>query len=351
MNRQRRLWAQVTGHLFDELVGIHHRAHTAFGHKLGCTHAFPLFQGKRSNRTIFYNAEYHSSGKLRRGVLFITTGSNARPASSEQWSIGRGWGQWSPDPKHLERLARRVYDAVADEWNIDLAPLKIPIKLVDWINGLAMEFAHRSSLPPDHPVLTKCLQRIFVRGGHETVGQRDYELPHEGLGGDLAAYALAACRIRVDLHWEQVFAMPGNLAAAWPKAPQLWIDLAPEANEGAALGFPPPYHHADNLPPGGIQLALYPRPGDGNSVDNALRIAADLTSPSLYQTIDTFPSPKYDSDLASWRETLHAIGRSGHYGNEIWNLTQPDTLEATRQTVKAWDRTFSRWGKALIKSA
>ena len=74
MNRERRLWAQVMGHLLDELIGIHQRAHAAFGHKLGLNHAFPLFQGKRWNRTIVYNAEYDSSGKLRRGVLFITTG-------------------------------------------------------------------------------------------------------------------------------------------------------------------------------------------------------------------------------------------------------------------------------------
>lgn len=350
MNRERRLWAQVMGHLLDELIGIHQRAHAAFGHKLGLNHAFPLFQGKRWNRTIVYNAEYDSSGKLRRGVLFITTGTSARPASSDQWSIGRGWRHWSPTPKHLERIARQIYDAVGDEWNLDLAPLKMPIKLSDWISGLALEFAQRSSLPPDHPTLTKCLQRIFVRGGHETVGERHYELPHEGLGGDLVAYALAACRNRVDQRWEQVFAMPGNCTGDWSRAPQLWINLAPEAVEGAALGFPPPHHPATSAA-GGIQLAHYPRPGHRNSADNALRVAADLTSPSLYELVGVFPSPRRESDLSSWRATLHAISRSGAHGNEIWNLTQPGILEATRQTIKTWTRTFSRWGKALPKSA
>jgi hypothetical protein len=350
MKQQRHLWAEMMAHLLDETIGVHQRAHTAFAQKLGRTHAFPLFQGKRHNRTIVYNAEYDTEGKLRRGVVFITGGATSQPTSSEQWSIGRGWRKWKPTPEHLERLAGQVYDAIEGEWNLDLAPLKMPIKLVDWINGLAMEFAQRSGLVPDHPVLVKCLRRIFVRGGHDTVGGEHYELPHEGLGGHLAAYVLAACRNRVDGRWERVFAMPGSPVDIWPRAPQLWISLTPDATAGAALGFPRPSHPAAESPDG-IQLAHYPRPDAANSADNALRAVADLTTPSLYEAIESFPMPKNAGALMSWSETVHSIGQSCEDGAKIWNLTQPDTLEATRQTIKNWDRAFSRWAKGLAKSA
>ncbi len=349
MNQQRRLWARVTGHLLDELIGVHQRAYAAFGHKLGRTSAFPLFQGKRRNRTIIYNAEYDSAGKLRRGVLFVTTGASAQPAPSEQWSIGRGWRQWSPTPKHLERLAGQVYDAVSDEWNFDLAPLKMPIKLSDWINDLAVEFAQRSRLDPDHPQLAKCLGRIFVRGGHETVAGQRYELPHEGLGGYLAAYVLAACRNRVDRRWGKVFAMPAFPVDLWAKAPQLWTDLMPEAKQGVALGYPRPAHPLAESP-GGIQLARYPRPDVANSAENALRAAAIPMPPSLYEVTDSFPVPTTSGDLASWSETLHAISRSGEDGTKVWNLTQPEILESVRQSIKTWDSSFSKWAKGIAKS-
>jgi hypothetical protein len=350
MNQQRRLWAQVTAHLLDELIGVHQRAHSAFGHKLGRTNAFPLFQGKRRNRTIIYNAEYDAAGKLRRGVLFVTTGASSQPAPSEQWSIGRGWRQWSPTPKHLERLAGRVYDAVADELNLDLAPLKVPIKLADWINDLSIEFAQRSRLDPDHPQLAKCLRRIFIRGGHDTAEGQHYELPHEGLGGRLAAYVLAACRYRVDYRWGQVFAMPDFPVGLWPKAPQLWTELTPEAKQGVALGHPrPPHPRADS--PGGIQLARYPRPEAANSAENALRAAAIPMSPSLYEVTASFPTPTRPGDLASWLETLQAISRSGEDGVTVWNLTQPEVLESVRQTIKTWDSLFSKWAKGIAKSA
>lgn len=350
MKQQRHLWAEVMAHLLDETIGVHQRAHTAFGQKLGRTHAFPLFQGKRHNRTIVYNAEYDTEGKLRRGVVFITGGASSQPTSSEQWSIGRGWRKWKPTPEHLERLAGQVYDAIEGEWNLDLAPLKMPIKLVDWINGLAMEFAQQSGLTPDHPVMAKCLRRIFVRGGHDTVGGEHYELPHEGLGGYLAAYVLAACRNRVDGRWERVFAMPSSPVEIWPRAPQLWISLTPDATAGAALGFPRPSHPTAESPDG-IQLAHYPRPDTTNSVDNALRAVADLMTPSLYEAVESFPVPKNAGALAAWSETLHSIGQSCGDGAKIWNLTQPDTLEAIRQTIKNWDRAFSRWAKGLAKSA
>ena len=288
-------------------------------------------------------------GKLKRGVLFIA-GRTSPQSSSEQWAIGRGWRQWKPTPKHLERLAGQVHDAIVDEWNLDLAPLKMPIKLVDWINGLAMEFAQCSSLAPDHPVLIKCLRRIYVRGGHDTVGGEHYELPHEGLGGDLAAYVLAACRNRIDQRWSNVFAMPDSHVDIWPKAPQLWVALTPDAATGVALGFPRPPHAAAESP-GGIQLARYPHPDTGSSADNALRAVANLTTPSLYDVIESFPTPKNVGDLASWSDTLHTIGQSGEAGTKVWNLTQPDTLETIRQTIKTWDKSFSRWAKLLARSA
>ena len=335
--------------LFDELIGIHQRAHTAFGQKLGFTHAFPLFQGKRRNRTIVYNAEYGEDGSLKRGVFFIAGGSSTQP-SSEQWSIGSGWSQWKPNVKQLSRLAGHVYDAVEDEWNLDLAPLKMPFKLVDWIGGLATEFAQRSGLAPDHPVLAKCLRRIYVRGGHDTVGGEHYELPHDGLGGDLAAYVLAACRFRVDQRWNRVFAMPHSPVDIWPKAPQLWINLTPEAATGVALGFPRPPHTATEST-GGIQFARYPRPGTSGSADNALRAVADLNTPSLYEVTGSFPTPRNAGELAAWRETMHKVSQCGESGAKLWSLTQPDTLEATRQTIKNWDKSFSRWAKVLAKSA
>ncbi len=350
MNQQRHLWAEVMAHLLDETIGIHQRAHTAFAQKLGRTHAFPLFQGKRDNRTIVYNAEYDSKGKFQRGVVFITTGVSSQPAASEQWSIGRGWRQWTPTPKHLERLAGQVYDAVEGEWNLDLAPLKMPIKLVDWINGLALEFAQRSSLAPDHPVLIKCLRRMLVRGGHETVGGEHYQLPHEGLGGHLTAYVLAASRNRVDRRWERVFAMPNSPVDIWPRAPQLWVHLTPDATSGTAIGFPRPSHRA-LASPGGIQLARYPHSDAANSADNALRAAANLTTPSLYEAAKSFPMPKNAGVLASWSETVQSVREGYEDGTKIWNLTQPDTLEATRQAIKTWDKSFSRWAKLLAKSA
>ena len=349
MNQPRRLWAQMMARLFDELIGIHQRAHAAFGQKLGCTHAFPLFQGKRRNRTIVYNAEYGEDGSLKRGVFFIAGGSNTQ-LSPEQWSIGSGWSQWKPNIKQLTRLAGHVYDAVEDEWNLDLAPLKMPFKLVDWINGLATEFAQRSDLAPDHPVLLKCLRRVYVRGGHDTVSGEHYELPHEGLGGDLAAYVLAASRNRVDQRWNRVFAMPHSPVDVWSKAPQLWIDLTPDADRGIALGFPRPAHRAA-ASAGGIQLARYPHPDKGNTADNALRVVADLATPSLYEVTDSFSTPRNVGELAAWREVLHIVGQAGESGMKLWSLTQPDTLEATRQTIKNWDRSFSRWAKTLAKSA
>jgi hypothetical protein len=350
MNQQRRLWAQATGPLLEELIGVHQRAHAAFGHKLGRTHAFPLFQGKRHNRTVIYNAEYDSPGKLRRGVFFIATGAFVQTSCSEQWSVGRGWRQWSPTPKHLQRLACRIYDAVADELNLDLAPLKMPIKLADWINDLATEFAQRSGLDPDHPQLAKCLLQIFVRGGHETVGGRRYELPHEGLGGLLVAYALAACRNRVDQHWDRVISMPNSPVQLWPKAPQLWINLTPEASKGVALGFPRPPHPSSDSP-GGIQLGIYPRPGAGNSVETALNAVTNMPVASIYQVKASFPAPKKTGELASWCEILHSIGRSSEDGARIWNLTQPDVLATAREAIKAWDRAFSKWINPIVKSA
>lgn len=350
MNPQRRLWTQVTAHLLEELIGVHQRAHVAFGHKLGRTNAFPLFQGKRRNRTIIYNAEYDSAGKLRRGVLFVTTGAFSQPSPSEQWSIGRGWGYWTPTARHLERLAGRVYDCVADEWNLDLAPLKIPIKLADWISDLAMEFAQRTRLDPDHPQLVKCLRRIFVRGGHDTGRGDVYELPHEGVGGHLAAYVLAACRDRVDQHWSHVFAMPNSPVELWAKAPQLWINLTPEAAAGAALGFPRPAHSSADSP-GGIQLARYPRPGMAGSVENALRTVTNVPFPSVYEMTASLPTPGRAEDLAAWSDTLHAIRASGEEGAKVWHLTQPDVLETTRQTIKTWDKSFSRWMKGIVTSA
>ena len=349
MSQQRRLWAQIMAHLLDEFIGIHQRAHTAFGHKLGCSPAFSLFHGNRRDRAIVYSAEYDTNGKLRRGVLFIA-GTAGTQSSSDQWSIGPGWTQWKPNIKQLTRLAGHVYDAVEDEWNLDLAPLKMPLKLVDWINGLATQFAQRSDLDPDHPVLLKCLRRIYVRGGHDTVGGDHYELPHEGLGGDLASYVFAACRNRVDRRWNRVFAMPNTPVDIWSEAPQLWVTLTPDATTGVALGFPRPSHTAAESP-GGIQLARYPHPDTGSSADNALRAVANLTTPSLYDVIESFSIPKNAGDLASWSETLHAVSQSGEAGTKVWNLTQPDTLETIRQTIKTWDKSFSRWAKVLAKSA
>ncbi len=326
MNEQRRLWTEVTAQLLVELIGIHQRAHVAFEHKLGRTNAFPLFQGKRRSRTVVYNAEYDSAGKLKRGVLFITNRASAQPARSEQWSIGRGWRQWSPTLEHLERLAGKVYDAVADEWNLDLAPLKMPIKLAAWVDELASEFGQRSQLDPGHPLLAKCLRRIFVRGGHDTVTGDAYELPHEGLGGHLVAYVLAACRNRVDQHWARIFDMPNSPVDLWPEAPPLWINLGPGADERSALGFPRPPHPAVDSP-GGIQLAH--------------DAGAEATV--------SFPSPTKADRLESWSESLHAIGQSSEIGAKIWTLTQPDILETTRQSIKTWDRSFSKWCQANLE--
>ncbi len=350
MNQQRRLWAQATGPLLDELIGVHQRAHAAFGHKLGRTHAFPLFQGKRQNRTLIYNAEYDPSGKIRRGVFFVTTGGSTQVACSAQWSIGPGWRKWSPTPRHLERLSGRIYDAIADELNLDLAPLKMPFKLANWMDDLAAEFAQRSGLAPDHPQLVKCLRQIFVHGGHETLVGHHYELPHEGLGGQVVAYALAACRMRVDEHWRDVVAMPNSPVQLWPKAPQLWIHLSPETREGVALGFPQPPHPSSNSP-GGIQLAIYPRPGAGNSVEAALNAVTNIPVASMYQVVASFPVPRRGGDLAAWSELLHNIGQSGHEGARIWNLAQPDVLATARETIKTWDRAFSKWAHPGLKSA
>ncbi|NLS91844.1 MAG: hypothetical protein GXX96_06645 [Planctomycetaceae bacterium] len=346
----RRLWAQITGHLLEEVVGIHQRAHATFGHKLGRTHAFPLFQGKRRNRTIIYNAEYDSAGELRRGVLFITTGAFVQPSASEQWSIGHRWRYWKPTARQLQRLAYRVFDAVGDEWNLDLAPLKMPIKLSDWINDLALEFAQRSRLDPDHPQLAKCLRLIFVRGGHDTAVGQHFELPHEGLGGLLAAFVLAACRHRVDSRWEQAFAMPDVPVGLWSKAPPLWTELTPGAERGVALGYPRP-GHASSDSPGGIQLARYPRADMAASAENALRAAANVPSPSLYEVAASFPAAAKAGDLASWSEILHAISRSGEEDAKVWNLTQPDVLESVRQSIKEWDRSFSKWVKETARSS
>ncbi len=350
MNQQRRLWAQATGPLLDELIGVHQRAHAAFGHRLGQAQGFPLFQGKRRNRTVIYNAEYDSSGKIRRGVFFVATGGSGQAAYSEQWSIGSGWRQWSPTPRSLERLAGRVYDAVADELNLDLAPMKMPIKLANWIDDLAAEFAQRSGLAPDHPQLVKCLREIFVHGGHETLAGHHYELPHEGLGGFVASYAIAACRKRVDEQWSVVVSMPNSPIQLWPKAPQLWIHLTPDARNGVALGFPRPAH-ASSDSPGGIQLAIYPRPGAGNSVEAALNAVTNMPVASIYQTIASFPVPRKMGDLASWSEILHDIGRSSQEGAKIWNLAQPEVLATAREAIKIWDRAFSKWIHPTVKSA
>ncbi|MHB8897472.1 MAG: hypothetical protein ACYC6Y_01855 [Thermoguttaceae bacterium] len=342
MNRERALWMQATGPLLEELIGVHQRVHAAFGQKLERPYAFPLFQGKRRNRTIIYNAEYGPTGKLRRGVFFITTGSQL-DASSKQWSIGRGWRQWSPTARHLERLSGRIYDAVEDEFNLDLAPLKLPIKLVHWVDDLAAEFAQRNGLPPDHPQVAKCLRQIFVRGGHETVESGCYELPHEGLGGLLVAYALAACRNRVDRHWAEVAAEATGASQQLAKAPQLWIHFSPEAREGTAMGFP----HPSGDSPGGIQLATYPRPGATSSAEVALNAVTGMPVASIYQVVASFPVPARAGELSSWSELLDRIGCSGPDGARVWNLAQPEVMATAREAIKAWDRAFTRWSHAL----
>lgn len=348
MNSQRRLWAQVTGHLLEELIGVHQRAHAAFGRKLGRPCAFPLFQGKRRNQTVIYNAEYDPSGKLRRGVLFVTVGGFIEAACRCQWPIGSGWRGWSPNGKQLVRLAGRLYDAVADEPNLDLAPMKMPIKLADWVDDLACDYAQRSGLPPDHPQLSKCLRQIFVRGGHETLETQRYELPHEGLGGQVAAYLLAACRNRVDQVWNRVAAMPGSPVQQWPKAPQLWISLTPNSRQGVSLGFPrPPLPSSES--PGGIQLATYPRPG--TAAETALNAVTNMPVASIHEVAASFPAPKVVGDLPSWIVSLYHIGQSGDHGVKIWNLAQPDVLATAREAIKAWDRAFSKWAQPILKSA
>jgi hypothetical protein len=341
MRQQRRLWIEAMVSLLEEVVEIHQRVHIVFGHKLNRPHAFPLFQGKRRSRTIIYNAEYDEAGKLQRGVFFITTGAVAQPIASEQWWVGYGRGHWRLTSRSLGRLARRIHNAVADEWNLDLAPLKMPSKLVDWIDGLATEYAQRSRLDPSHPQFAKNLQRVFSPVGREAGGE-GYCLPREGLGGIVVAYTLAAACHHVQRGWVQAYATARIGAAARPRPPELWVNLNPGAVEGAVLGFPPPEPDRPAIS-GGIQLARFPRADAAATADRALRAVVELSSGALYEVAASFAEPKNPARLASWVDTLHAIDEAGRTGAEIWNLTQPRVLESARQAIKAWDKSFAAW--------
>lgn len=341
MKQQRQVWIEAMVPLLEEVVAIHQRVHTVFGHKLNRSHAFPLFQGKRLGRTIIYNAEYDEAGKFQRGVFFITTGAVAQPIASEQWWIGSGRGHWRLTPRSLSRLARRIHNAVADEWNLDLAPLKMPIKLVDWIDSLATEYAQRSRLDPSHPQFTKNLQRVFSPVGREVVGE-GYCLPREGLGTIVVAYALAAACHHVQQGWTQARATAREGGAARSKPPELWINLTPGEVEGAVLGFPPPQPDRPAIS-GGVQLARFPRSDAAATADRALRAVVDLSSGALYEVTASFAEPKNPARLESWAETLHAIEQAGQTGARIWNLTRPRVLESARQAIKAWDKSFAAW--------
>ncbi len=312
MKQQRRLWIEAMVPLLEQVVEIHQRVHTVFGHKLNRPHAFPLFQGKRLGRTIIYNAEYDEAGKFQRGVFFITTGAVAQPIASEQWWIGSGRGHWRLTPRSLSRLARRIHNAVADEWNLDLGALKMPIKLVDWIDSLATEYAQSQPAGPEPPAIHQELAAgVFssrARGCRRGVLPAARRSRHD------------CCRLRAGCRLPPRAARLGpgtghgaKAALARSKPPELWINLTPGEVEGAVLGFPRP--SPTGLPfPAGFSSHGFPAPTP--RLPPIGRCGRWSTCPlgRLYEVTASFAEPKNPARLESWAETLHAIEQAGQTG-------------------------------------